>query len=112
MVSPPEAPRRPHALVAHGHQRTDDWFWMADRDDPEVITYLKAENDYADAVTSPTLELQEKLFQEIKGRVQETDAGPPSRDEGWWYYSRTVEGLQYPIACRLADPDRPPTAPA
>jgi oligopeptidase B len=79
---------------------------MADRDDPEVIAYLKAENEYADALLSPTEELQTRLFEDIKARVQESDASPPVRHGGWWYYSRTVEGEQYGVMCRRADPER------
>jgi oligopeptidase B len=103
---PPEAPRRPYSLVAHGTTRQDDWFWLRDRDDPEVIAYLEAENDYVEQVLEPTAELQAVLFDEIRSRVRETDAGPPARSGGWWYYSRMVEGRQYPISCRRADPDR------
>ena len=107
---PPIAPRHPHPLVAHGRTREDDWYWLSDRDDPETIAYLKAENEYADEVLAPTADLQETLFRDIKARVQETDAGPPTRDGGWWYFSRTVEGLQYPIMCRRPDPGRKLTA--
>lgn len=102
---PPQAPRRPHILEAHGTCRTDDWYWLRDRDDPEVIAYLEAENAYTDAVMAPTAALQEHLFKEIRSRVRETDAGAPARSGGWWYYSRTVEGLQYPLMCRRPDPD-------
>ena len=104
--TPPQAPRRPHELTAHGRSRVDDWYWLRDRDDPEVLDYLKAENGYTDAVLSPTVDLQEKLFEEIRSRVRETDAGPPARSGDWWYYSRTVEGQQYPIMCRRPDPER------
>ncbi len=103
---PPSAPRRPHFLAAHGDTRTDDWYWLADRDDREVIGYLRAENEYADAVLAPTESLQQQLFEEIRNRVQETDAGPPFRHGRWWYFSRTLEGQQYPIMCRRADPER------
>ncbi len=90
--------------------RVDDWYWMADRDDPAVLAYLEAENVYTQDVLAPTEGLQELLFEEIKGRVQETDAGPPSRHGPWWYFSRTVEGKQYPIMCRRPDPARALTA--
>jgi oligopeptidase B len=103
MPPPPAAPRHPYPLTAHGVTRIDDWYWMADRDDPEVIAYLEAENSYADRVLAPTEALQEELFQEIRSRVRETDAGPPARSGGWWYYSRTEEGRQYPIMCRRPD---------
>jgi oligopeptidase B len=103
--APPAAPRRPHRLVAHGRERVDDWYWLADRDDSEVLDYLRAENDYADAVLAPTEALQQRLFDEIKGRVAETDVGPPTRHGPWWYWSRTVEGQQYRVMCRRPDPD-------
>ncbi|HET6965736.1 MAG TPA: S9 family peptidase [Acidimicrobiales bacterium] len=104
--TPPVAPRRPHEMSAHGRTRVDPWYWLRERDDPAVISYLEAENAYTDAVLSPTADLQEKLFQEIRSRVQETDAGPPARSGGWWYYTRTEEGRQYPIMCRRPDPER------
>jgi oligopeptidase B len=93
-------------LEAHGDTRADDWYWLADRDNPEVLDYLRGENDYADAILAPTLPLQQQLFEEIKGRIAETDAGPPTPHGNWWYWSRSVEGQQYPILCRRPDPDR------
>ena len=84
----------------------DDWYWLNDRDDPEVIAYLEAENAYADAILSPAVPLREKLFEEMKSRIRETDAGPPVRSGDWWYFSRTTAGRQYPIHCRRHDPDR------
>lgn len=98
--APPVAARRPHPLVAHGHERNDEWFWLSDRENPEVIAYLEAENAYTKAVTAHTEPLQEQLFEEIRSRIQETDASAPVVDGDWWYFSRTVEGLQYPIHCR------------
>jgi oligopeptidase B len=86
--------------------RVDDWYGLNDRRDPDVLAYLQAENDYADAVLASTRSLQEQLFAEIKSRVAETDAGPPTRHGHWWYWSRTIEGKQYPIMCRRPDPGR------
>src|SRR3954465_6884552 len=100
LPTPPVAPRRPTPLTAHGDTRVDDWFWLRDRDDPEVIAYLEAENAYCEAATAHTAPLQEQLFEEIKGRIQETDLSAPVRKGEYWYYSRTVEGLQYGIHCR------------
>jgi oligopeptidase B len=102
----PRAPRRPHRLDGHGEVRIDDWYWLRDRSDPEVLAYLRAENAYTDAMLAPTLALQQRLFEEIKGRVAETDAGPPTRHGDWWYWARTVEGQQYRIMCRRPDPQR------
>jgi oligopeptidase B len=83
--------------------RVDDWYWLADRSDPHVLAYLEAENNYTDAVLKGTAGLQATLFEEIKGRVAETDVGPPTRRGQWWYWSRTVEGLQYRVMCRRPD---------
>jgi oligopeptidase B len=106
MATEPAAPRRPHALALHGDERIDDWYWLADREDPEVLAYLMAENEYTDEVLAPEAALRAQLFEETKARVVETDAGAPVRIGAWWYWSRSVEGLQYTIFCRRADPER------
>jgi oligopeptidase B len=98
--TPPVAARRPRLLAAHGDTRVDPYYWLREKDNPEVIAYLEAENAYSDAVTAPTLPLQEKLYREIVGRVQESDASAPTLYRGWWSYTRTVEGLDYEIYCR------------
>ncbi|HEY4913445.1 MAG TPA: S9 family peptidase [Candidatus Dormibacteraeota bacterium] len=97
---PPFAPERPRTLEAHGDRRVDPYYWLRERDNPEVISYLEAENSYADAVMAPTLPLQERLYREIVGRVQQTDTSAPALFKGWWSYTRTVEGLDYEIYCR------------
>ncbi len=106
MRLPPLAPRRPHVLVAHGDAREDDWYWLRERADPDVIAYLEAENAYTDEVLAPLRSFREALFEEIRSRVRESDVGPPARNGTWWYYGRTVEGQQYPIHCRRRDPER------
>jgi oligopeptidase B len=106
MESPPRAPRRPHVISAHGDDRTDDWYWLNDREDPDVIAYLEAENAYTQQVLAPLEPLQERLYGEMRARIQETDTSAPNRKGPWWYYSRTVEGLEYAIHCRRADPGR------
>src|SRR5579875_1804374 len=111
-LTPPVAPRRPHRLEAHGHVRTDDWYWLRQRHDPEVAAYLEAENDYTAAVLEPTADLRVGLFEAIKGRVQEDDVTAPARRGGWWYWARTYEGRQYSAHWRLADADRRLDAPA
>jgi oligopeptidase B len=78
----------------------DPYYWLREKDNPEVRAYLEAENAYADAVMAPTLPLQETLYREIVGRVQETDTSAPTLYKGWWSYTRTVEGLDYEIYCR------------
>jgi oligopeptidase B len=105
-ATPPVAPRRPHRLEAHGDVRVDDWYWLRDRDDPEVLAYLEAENAAADELLAPLAHFRQLLFEEIKARVVETDADAPVRIGPWWYWSRSVEGLQYSIFCRRADPAR------
>jgi len=102
LPDPPMAARRPHVLTAHGDERVDDWFWLRNRDDREVIRYLEAENAYADQVLAPLKPLRERIFEEIKGRVQETDETAPVPWGPWEYSTRTIEGLQYAQHCRRA----------
>ena len=97
---PPVAKKVPVALEAHGHVRTDDYFWLNERENPEVIAYLEAENAYTDAVMARTEGLQEALFHEIKGRIKQTDATAPYRDGDYYYYARFEDGKEYPIHCR------------
>jgi oligopeptidase B len=106
-------------LRAHGDERVDDWYWLRDRDDPDVHAYLEAENAYTKAVMAHTAELQGELFDEIKSRVQETDTSAPVRKGPYEYFTRTIEGKQYGISCRrpagtpgLPDPFAEPGAPA
>jgi oligopeptidase B len=110
MPTPPRAPRRPYVLIAHDDKREDDWYWLRDRDDPEVIAYLNAENAYTAEMLAPLEPLQGRLFEQIRGRIKESDTSAPSRKGPWWYYSRTVEGQQYAVHCRRPDPERRLTA--
>ncbi len=98
--APPTAKRVPKTDTLHGDTRTDDYFWMRDKSDPDVLAYLEAENAYCDAALADTAALQETLYLEMKGRLQETDLSVPSRLGDYFYYSRTEEGRQYPIRCR------------
>ena len=100
MTPPPIAPRHPHIVELHGERLVDDYFWMRERDNPEVTAYLEAENAFGDEFLAPTTALQESLYQEMLGRIKQTDLSVPYRDGGYWYYSRTEEGKQYPIHCR------------
>lgn len=97
---PPLAPVRPQILEANGDRRTDPYYWLRERENPEVTAYLEAENAYTEAVMAPAAALKEKLYREIRGRVQETDYSAPVLFRGWWTYTRTVEGLDYEIYCR------------
>jgi len=99
---PPEAERRPVTLEAHGDTRTDDWYWLRDKDDPAVIAHLEAENAYTEAVMAGTRPLQEAIYAEMVARIEETDLSVPVRKGAWLYYGRTVEGSSYGIHCRRA----------
>ncbi|MEV7013826.1 S9 family peptidase [Streptosporangium sp. NPDC051022] len=107
--TPPTAKKVPSERVHHGDTVVDDYAWLTVKDDPETIAYLEAENTYTEQATAHLKPLQETIFQEIKSRTLETDLSVPSRKNGWWYYSRTEEGKQYGIQCRVAaDGDAPP----
>jgi oligopeptidase B len=100
LVRPPIAKRVPKIDVVHGDRREDPYSWMRQKDDPEVIAHLHAENAYADAVMRPTEPSQEALYQEMLARIKEDDQSVPYRRGAWLYYSRTEKGKQYPIFCR------------
>jgi oligopeptidase B len=99
-LRPPVAPRRPREIVLHGDRRVDDYDWLRGRERPEVIAYLEAEDAYAEAMMAGTRELQERLYHEMLGRIRQTDLTVPYREGGWYYYTRTEEGKQYPAHCR------------
>lgn len=100
---PPVAATVPHELEAHGDVRVDDYYWLNDRGNPEVVAYLEAENAYTDAVMADTVPLQEELFEEIKGRIKQTDSSVPVRENGYLYVERTEDGKEYPVYCRTKD---------
>jgi oligopeptidase B len=106
-LQPPVAKRIPKPDVVHGERREDDYFWLRDKQNPDVRAYLEAENEYAAAVMAPTEALQERLYREMLGRIQETDMGVPYRKGAWLYYSRTEQGKQYPIFCRKGSESAP-----
>jgi oligopeptidase B len=99
-VDEPVAKQVPHVWQRPTGDAADPWAWLRDRDDPDTIAYLDAENAHTDAWFAQRAELTETLFQEIKSRVQETDTAVPVRKGDWWYTARTVEGQNYPIHCR------------
>ena len=96
----PLADREPVEHVIHGDRRVDHYAWMKNKKDPRVKAYLEAENAYADAEMRGTEAFQEKLYQEMLGRIQQTDLSVPYKLRGYEYYTRTEEGKQYPIYCR------------
>jgi oligopeptidase B len=97
---PPVAPRRVHVDTIHGYVRSDDYFWLRDKTNPDVIAYLNAENAYGAELLAPMQPLRDTLFAEMLRRIQQTDLSVPYRDGEYLYYSRTEEGRQYPIYCR------------
>jgi oligopeptidase B len=99
-VRPPAAKIIAQELEKHGDVRVDYYYWLREREDPEVITHLEAENAYTERVMVHTKEFQEKLFQEIKGRIKENDESVPYKLDDYFYYTRYVEGGEYPIYCR------------
>ena len=100
LATPPVAPKQPKVLRSHGHERVDDYYWLNERDNPAVLTYLEAENEYTAATLRHTESLQEELFEEIKGRIKQDDSTVPAREGEFWYYTRYEDGKQYPIHCR------------
>ena len=99
-MKPPAAVRIPHPYTIDGVTRSDDFYWLRDRSDPRVTAYLEAENAYTQAVMKHTEPLQKLLFEEMKGRIKETDLTVPTKIDDYYYYTRTFEGKQYPVHCR------------
>ncbi len=100
--APPSARKEARSTTLHGHTLKDDYAWLREKNSPEVIAYLEAENAYTAAWMTPTVRLQERLYGEMLSHIKETDESLPYRDGSFFYYSRTVEGSQYPIYCRKA----------
>src|SRR5215831_309643 len=104
-ATPPVAPQHSTILSEHSDKRVDAYYWLRHKQDPAVLDYLQAENAYAEAVTKPLKPFEDTLYQEMVGRIQETDLSVPYRLRGWLYYSRTEAGKQYPILCRKSAAD-------
>lgn len=98
---PPVAKKVRVERTHHGDTFVDNYEWLRDKESAEVVAHLKAENAYQEAVTAHQEPLREAIFQEIKGRTQETDLSVPNRKDGWWYFSRSAEGKEYGIQCRV-----------
>ena len=102
-IIPPKAEKIPVSFKKFNDIRIDDYYWLKERDNPEVIDYLERENDYYEKMTSHTLDLQDKLFNEIKNKIKEDDESVPYFLNGYWYKTKYEEGLGYPIYTRYKD---------
>nr|WP_293839382.1 S9 family peptidase [uncultured Arsenicibacter sp.] len=99
-LTPPVAAPKPTELTTHGHTRIDPYYYLNDRENPEVIDYLNAENNYLEQVLAPVKEFREALFTEMKNRIKEQDESVPYKDGDYFYYSRFETGGEYPVLCR------------
>ena len=99
-MNPPIAEKIKKVLTEHGNTRTDNYFWLNECDNPKVLEYLKAENNYTDEMLRHTEALQEKLYNEIISRIKQDDASVPYKDNGYYYYTRYEDGKEYPVYCR------------
>jgi oligopeptidase B len=97
---PPVAKKVPHVVTLHGDTRVDDYYWMREKSNPEVIAYLEAENAYTREVIKPTENFQETLYKEMLGRIKQSDLTVPYRLGAYTYSTRTEKGKQYSIYCR------------
>ncbi|MCU1281068.1 MAG: peptidase [bacterium] len=102
---PPVAARKPHPATIHSKERADDYYWLREKSSPEVLSYLRAEAAYADAMMAPSKPLQEKLYAEMLSHIQEDDVSPPYREGAFQYYARTGKGKQYATWCRKRGAD-------
>jgi oligopeptidase B len=100
LPAPPVAKKVPKTTEINGRELVDNYFWLRDKQNPEVAAYLQAENAYTDAVMKPTEALQKKLYDEMLGRIKETDVEVPYKEGSYFYYTRTEAGKQYSIYCR------------
>ena len=100
-VQPPTAKQVPHERTHHGDTVVDEYFWLQNKEDPDTVAYLEAENAFTTAATAHLESLRETAFNEIKSRTKETDLSVPTRKGAYWYYTRTEEGKQYGIHCRV-----------
>lgn len=106
--TPPDAPAKPRPFALPGGLWADPYAWLENPDDPEVIAYLDAENAHTEAIMAPTRQLQEEIYQELIGRIKQTDVGVPTPWRDYLYYTRTEEGKDYDIVCRKqGSPDAP-----
>lgn len=99
-IQPPQAEKKLQVISEHGDHREDYYFWLRNQEDPEVIKHIEAENKYLEDSLKHTETLQSDLFKELKARIKEDDASPPTKDGEYWYYRRYEKGQQYPLYCR------------
>src|SRR5439155_25244334 len=99
LPKPPVAKRVQKLTQIHGETLVDDYFWLREKGNPDVTEYLKAENDYTDAMMKSTQGFQESLYKEMLARIKETDENVPYKQGEYFYYTRTEQGKQYPIFC-------------
>ena len=99
-IMPPVAKKVAKELTTHGHTRVDNYYWMNQREDPEVIAHLEAENAYKEAVMKHTEPLQQKLYDEIKSKIKQQDESVPYKKNGYYYYTKTEPGKEYYLVCR------------
>jgi oligopeptidase B len=99
-LTPPVCPEKEHWMEIHKDRRFDPYYWLNDREDPEVIDYLEAENAYTESVMKDTEAFQDKLYHEMLGRIKQQDESVPYFKNEYWYYTRYEEGKEYPIYCR------------
>ena len=97
---PPMAEKKTKTTNIHGETLVDDFFWLREKSNPAVISYLESENTYTEAAMKPTAALQDKLYKEMVGHIKETDSSVPYRWGNYFYYTRTEQGKQYPTYCR------------
>lgn len=100
MIEAPLAAMIEHAMIMHGHQRNDPFYWLRERDNPAVIEYINQENEYFDQVMQPLAKVRQDLYQEMKARIKEDDSSPPFKERNYYYYKRYEATLEYPFYCR------------
>ncbi len=96
----PVAAKKPKELTIHGHTRIDNYYWLKERENPEVIAYLEAENAYRESMMKGSEQFEENLYHEMVGRIKQDDESVPYKDNGYYYYTRYEENREYPIYCR------------
>lgn len=100
LISPPIARKSPHELIIHGHTRIDPYYWLNDRTNPEVLSYLNRENDFLKGQLKHTEGFKDRLFEKMKSRIKEEDESVPYLKNGFYYYTKFVKGGEYPLFCR------------